>query len=158
MFRITRQETFRRRCLTAAALVEDDAPRTARVSDAAGDITSVAMRFQLTLDCHDPPALAGFWCGVLGYTQAAHAEPYVVLVPETGEGPHLVLQRVPEPKPGKNRMHIDITVDDLDTEVARVEALGAQRLSAEVVEEYGFRWVVMSDPEGNEFCVGMAPG
>jgi len=71
---------------------------------------------------------------------------------EHGAGPELALQRVPEPKLGKNRMHIDLHVEDVDREVARLIALGATRRSGELVE-VGFRWVVLGDPEGNEFCV-----
>jgi predicted enzyme related to lactoylglutathione lyase len=64
-----------------------------------------------------------------------------------------VLQRVPEPKTSKNRMHLDIRTDQLDPTVERLVTLGARRLQPGITEEAGFRWVVMADPEGNEFCV-----
>lgn len=63
----------------------------------------------------------------------------------------LALQRVPEPKVAKNRAHVDLRLDDLDAVTALVEELGGARLADH--EEEGFRWRVMRDPEGNEFCL-----
>jgi len=60
---------------------------------------------------------------------------------------------VGEPKVGKLRMHLDLYSDDLEAEVTRLEALGATRIGEAVVGEAGERWVVLADPEGNEFCV-----
>ena len=91
-------------------------------------------------------------CYLLG-VEALRAGNYLLLVDQTGQQPKLLLQRVTEPKSGKNRMHFDIETPTVDEEVARLEALGAQRLEADAVEEHGSRWVVMADPEGNEFCV-----
>jgi predicted enzyme related to lactoylglutathione lyase len=97
--------------------------------------------------------LAQFWAQALGYRRQPLEEPYLMLLPaQRGAGPELALQRVPEPKLGKNRMHIDLHVEDVEGEVARLVALGATRRSGELVE-VGFRWVVLGDPEGNEFCV-----
>jgi predicted enzyme related to lactoylglutathione lyase len=109
----------------------------------------------LVLDTSDPETSAPFWSATLGYHPAPATEPYIVLVPddETGGDPELVLQRVPEPKTTKNRMHLDIRVTDLDGEVARLQGLGARRLTPGVIAEGGVRWVVMADPEGNEFCL-----
>ncbi|WP_443055319.1 VOC family protein [Streptomyces sp. NBC_00258] len=72
--------------------------------------------------------------------------------------PTLLLQHVPEPKQGKNRMHLDLDFGtaDLTSEVNRLEQLGAARLSEEL-NEHGFRWIVVVDPEGNEFCVFNPP-
>jgi predicted enzyme related to lactoylglutathione lyase len=106
----------------------------------------------LVLDCADPEALAGFWGEALGYTTLGAAGSYVMLVDAAGKGPKLLLQRVSEPKPSKNRMHLDIDTPDVDDEVTRLEGLGAQRLE-DPRSEHGTRWVVMADPEGNEFCV-----
>ncbi len=106
----------------------------------------------LVLDCLDPPVLAAFWAAALGYERSSSIDPYVVLVPG-GAGPELLLQRVPEPKVVKNRMHLDLRADDLEKEVERLERLGARRLEPAPAEEQGCRWVVMADPEGNEFCV-----
>jgi predicted enzyme related to lactoylglutathione lyase len=112
----------------------------------------VAAKVGLVLDCADPDRLAAFWSSALGYTTLGGAGSYVLLVDEAKSRPKLLLQRVDEPKPGKNRMHLDIESDDVDGEVARLEGLGARRLE-DPMEEHGSRWVVMADPEGNEFCV-----
>ncbi len=117
------------------------------------------MHLTVVLDCADPEGLAGFWAAALGYRREPFQEPYLVLLPEPGgAGPELVLQRVPEPKAGKNRMHLDLHVEDVDAEAARLVGLGATRRGGEVVEG-GFRWLVLADPEGNELCViGRAAG
>jgi len=115
------------------------------------------MRLVFVLDCKDPDNLVEFWSAAIGYRVSSSSEPYVVLVPDDGDGPELVLQRVGEPKTTKNRMHLDIRTDQLDPAVQRLEALGARRLQIDVTEEAGFRWVVMADPEGNEFCVCTEP-
>lgn len=107
----------------------------------------------LVLDCADPQALAEFWGPALGYTNLGGVENYVLLYPPDANRPKLLLQRVPEPKAGKNRVHFDIEIEDVETEVERLEGLGARRLEAESRSEHGTRWVVMADPEGNEFCV-----
>jgi len=77
-----------------------------------------------------------------------------VLVPDddTNASP-LVLQQVPEPKVGKNRMHLDIVADDIEPEVTRLESLGARRLHDGVQNIDDTQWVTLADPEGNEFCV-----
>ena len=96
------------------------------------------------LDSADPEALATFWAPALGYTRIGATDNYVLLLDATGRGPKLLLQRVAEPKSAKNRMHLDIDTPDVDGEVARLDPPRA---------EHGSRWVVMADPEGNEFCV-----
>jgi predicted enzyme related to lactoylglutathione lyase len=105
----------------------------------------------LVLDCRDAKGLAGFWTEALGYTDVGAAGSYVVLVDPDRAGPKLLLQQVDEPKAGKNRMHLDIETPDVDGEAARLEGLGATRTGG--FTEHGTRWVVMADPEGNEFCV-----
>lgn len=107
----------------------------------------------LVLDCADAERLAAFWAPALGYASLGAAGAYVVLVPEGKSGPKLLLQRVPEPKTVKNRMHLDIETTDVEAEAARLQALGARRLRADLVREHGTSWVVMADPEGNKFCV-----
>ena len=113
----------------------------------------MAATLGLVLDCVDPDALAEFWSAAIGYTSLGGAGSYVVLVDESGQQPKLLLQRVSEGKSVKNRMHLDIETPHVDDEVARLERLGARRIVAEPIEEHGTRWVVMADPEGNEFCV-----
>jgi predicted enzyme related to lactoylglutathione lyase len=106
---------------------------------------------QLVLDCADPVALGEFWAAALGYQNLGAFEEYVALVADGA--PVILLQRVAEPKQGKNRMHLDIKTPDVDGEVDRLVTLGAKRLSDAPMEQLGQRWVVMADPEGNEFCV-----
>ena len=108
---------------------------------------------KLVLDCLDPERLAGFWAPALGYAVAGSVENYTMLVPEGGAGPALLLQRVPEANTAKNRMHLDIDATDIEAEAARLEALGASRLAADVCREHGSSWILLADPEGNEFCV-----
>jgi predicted enzyme related to lactoylglutathione lyase len=100
-----------------------------------------------------PDKLAEFWSAAIGYTTLGGAGSYVLLVDGEARQPKLLLQRVDEPKAGKNRMHFDIETPTVDEEVARLEALGAVRIEADAIEELGNRWVVMADPEENEFCV-----
>ena len=59
----------------------------------------------------------------------------------------------PESKAGKNRLHLDVVVQDLDVGCSRIEELGGRRAAGPDLEEYGFRWRLMADPEGNEFCL-----
>lgn len=110
-------------------------------------------RIALVLDCADPSALARFWAEALGYTSLGEADPYVLLVDGDGQGPNLLLQQVPEPKAGKNRMHLDVHTSDIEAEAGRLEGLGARRVQADPLHEHGTNWVLMADPEGNEFCV-----
>jgi predicted enzyme related to lactoylglutathione lyase len=107
----------------------------------------------LVLDSRDPEALAPFWATALGYVVAGSLENYVLLLPDGRDGPRLLLQRVPETKDHKNRMHLDIEVDDIEALASRLLALGATRLNADVLEEHDCSWIVMADPEGNEFCL-----
>lgn len=107
----------------------------------------------LVLDCDDPEKLAEFWAPALGYRRVGSAGQYVLLLPAEPGPPKLLLQKVPEAKTVKNRMHLDIDAADIDTEAARLEALGARRVSGEAFSEHGSRWHLMLDPEGNEFCV-----
>jgi hypothetical protein len=113
----------------------------------------MAATIGLVLDCTNPDALARFWSEALGYTTVGGAGSYVMLVDADGVRPKLLLQAVPEAKIAKNRMHLDIETAHVEHEVARLESLGANRLESEVRTEHGTNWVIMADPEGNEFCV-----
>ncbi|MFI7388423.1 VOC family protein [Streptomyces sp. NPDC049813] len=118
------------------------------------------MQIVVTLDCGDTEAQAAFWLAALAplnYRRGFDGPPYVSLV-GPAPAPTLLLQHVPEPKQGKNRMHLDLDFGtaDLASEVSRLERLGATRLS-EARTEHGFRWIVVADPEGNEFCVFTPP-
>ena len=105
----------------------------------------------LVIDCAEPEKLAEFWAPALGYQNVGAFGSYVALVADGS--PLLLLQKVDEPKQGKNRMHLDIKTPDVEAEVDRLVGLGAKRISDAPIEELGACWVVMNDPEGNEFCV-----
>lgn len=108
---------------------------------------------EIVLDCSDPESLMGFWREALGY-RVYYSEPSLaVLVPPDSNAFPLLLQRVPEPKAEKNRMHVDIVTDDVEAEVNRLETLGARRLHAGVRSFGSTHWVTMADPEDNEFCL-----
>ena len=106
----------------------------------------------VTIDCSDPQSLAGFWTAALGTTVAGDYGDFVLL---TGT-PALGLQRVPEPRAGKNRVHLDLYTDDRGAEVARLTALGAAVLAEGHAP--GLWWTVLADPECNEFCVASHHG
>lgn len=114
-----------------------------------GPVTSIG----LVLDCADPELLSQFWSAALGYTIAGRAGSYVLLTDPSRRQPKLLLQHVPEPKTAKNRMHFDIETPFVDDEVTRLSGIGGVRAGADAQCEHGTRWVVMADPEGNEFCV-----
>jgi predicted enzyme related to lactoylglutathione lyase len=110
----------------------------------------------LCIDAHDPDRQASFWAEVLGWRRTHDSPDEVVLEPpsgspEDGVAPDLLFLRVPEAKTVKNRLHLDLRPDDQAQEVARIEALGARRVS--VGQGDDATWVVLADPEGNEFCV-----
>ena len=107
----------------------------------------------LVLDCADPARLAKFWAPALGYVEIGGIDNYTLLLPDGEPGPQLLLQRVPEGKTAKNRMHVDIHVSDIEAEASRLESLGARRVAPDAMTEHGHSWVLMCDPEGNEFCV-----
>ncbi len=117
----------------------------------------MAIRLQaLSIDARDPMALAPFWAQALGW-RTTYEDPDEVAVeppagsPEDGILPGLLFLRVPEGKTVKNRLHLDLRPDDQDAEVTRLEALGARRVDVGQGDEV--TWVVLADPDGNEFCV-----
>lgn len=107
----------------------------------------------LTVDCHDPAALARFWSAALDWPVLDQGEDEVLIAPfeerHPGVFPVLFL-RNPDEKRVKNRWHYDLAPDDQAAEVARLEGLGARRAD---IGQGDVDWVVMADPEGNEFCV-----
>jgi hypothetical protein len=143
----------------------------------------VATKVQVVIDCADPAGLAGFWAEALGYklqdpptgfdswpaflTSVGAPESEwnsaSAVVDPDGAGPRIYLQRVPESKAGKNRLHLDLNVggghdvpiearkDKLAESVERLTRLGASLV--EEREQHGEFWIVMQDPEGNEFCL-----
>jgi hypothetical protein len=143
----------------------------------------MATSVQIVIDCADPATLAGFWAEALGYQiqdpPAGYADWPAFLqsigVPESewnsasavvdpaGAGPRIFFQQVPEPKTAKNRLHLDLNVggphgtpveerrERVAVEVTRLEKLGAVTQGS--MDKMGEHWVVMRDPEGNEYCV-----
>jgi predicted enzyme related to lactoylglutathione lyase len=110
----------------------------------------------LVIDAADPSALATFWQELLGWRRTYEEDEEVVLEPpagspEDGVAADLLFAKVPEGKQAKNRLHLDLRPDDRDAEVARAEALGATRV--DVGQDDTVTWVVLADPEGNEFCI-----
>jgi len=114
----------------------------------------MAMRAEMvTIDCADPRSLVRFWTEATGYVAADEWDgEYIVLSPGSPEGGVAIgLQKVAEPRTGKNRVHIDWRASDRAKEVARLVGLGATVLAEH--EAGAFAWTVLADPEGNEFCV-----
>jgi catechol 2,3-dioxygenase-like lactoylglutathione lyase family enzyme len=127
--------------------------------------------YSVVVDCKDVAAQSGWWAEVLGWQIAYQADDEVVLapphavdqtrsIPLSEQGPGLVFVPVPEGKAVKNRLHIDLAPPadgDQAAEVRRLQALGA-RLADVGQDPRAVTWVVMADPEGNEFCVLSARG
>ena len=143
----------------------------------------MAVKLQVTFDAADPPALAAFWGEAIGYVEedppdgfdsweawaVANDLPredwgdYASRVDPDGVGPRLFFQRVPEPKTAKNRVHLDLSVGGgrgtppeesralIAAAVERAVTAGATKVR-EFDEPTGY-WVVLQDPEGNEFCL-----
>jgi hypothetical protein len=105
---------------------------------------------ELVIDCHDPHAIGVFWSEVLGYRIDEEDDEGCFLKGE--HAPGLLFQKVPEGKTVKNRLHIDVNATDRsqEEEVERLVGLGAKRVDIGQGEQ---TWVVLADPEGNEFCV-----
>ena len=144
----------------------------------------MATKIQVVFDANDPALLAAFWVEALHYEIPAPPEPFedwdawalAQGIPEEswndaraiedpdGKGPRIFIQRVPEGKVAKNRMHLDLNAGGghdvppaerkrlVDAEVARLKTLGATDARG-AISKRGEYWVRMNDPEGNEFCV-----
>jgi hypothetical protein len=110
----------------------------------------------LIIDARDPGRLARFWAEALDWVISRAEDPEWVVEPPEGSREDCVVAdllfiKVPEPKSGKNRLHLDLRPEDQPAEVARLEQLGATRV--DVGQGDNRAWIVMADPEGNEFCV-----
>jgi hypothetical protein len=111
----------------------------------------------VVVDCAEPGRLAEFWCAVLGYEVVGREDDDVEIGPPgqapKGPVPTLLFQRVPDPTPGKNTLHLDLnaTDRDQDAELQRLLDLGAR--PADVGQTGEESWRVLADPEGNEFCL-----
>jgi hypothetical protein len=117
----------------------------------------MTLRIQcLCVDSANPGRLASFWQDALAWRRTHDEDSEVVLEPPAGSPadgvvPDLLFLRVPEAKAGKNRLHLDLRPVDQAVEVARLERLGATRVDIGQGEDVS--WIVLADPEGNEFCV-----
>jgi predicted enzyme related to lactoylglutathione lyase len=103
------------------------------------------------IDANDVPAMARFWAAVTGYDSTVDGDDYVFLSAPSGTGPNVFVQRVPEPKVGKNRLHLDLRSSNLASATRELLSLGA-----EVVQHHESGddvWTVFADPEGNQFCI-----
>ncbi|MEC7916519.1 MAG: VOC family protein [Actinomycetota bacterium] len=111
----------------------------------------------VTIDCADPEGLADFWANAIGFThREGDGGPYITISGSNLDRAvnHLTFQKVPEGKSAKNRVHLDIFVDDIAIEVERLVTLGATVLTpAGDPSHLGFVAVVLADPEGGEFCI-----
>jgi catechol 2,3-dioxygenase-like lactoylglutathione lyase family enzyme len=118
---------------------------------------AMSLRVQcVNFDSTDPTKIADFWEAALGWRRTHDDPNEVVLEPpagsrEDGVVPDILFARVPEEKTVKNRLHLDLRPDDQAAEVERLEELGARRVSVGQGEDVS--WVVLADPDGNEFCV-----
>lgn len=143
----------------------------------------MATEFQVTFDCSDPAAQAAFWAEALHYivqppppgfdswddalnaweVPAEQRNDRSALVDPAGRGPRVYFQRVPEPKTSKNRVHLDLRAaagappearaETLEAECERLLALGASRVDRFEANGMDDVFIVMRDPEGNEFCL-----
>jgi catechol 2,3-dioxygenase-like lactoylglutathione lyase family enzyme len=109
----------------------------------------------LAIDCHHPDKQAAFWADALGWRITYETDDEWVIEPaegspQDGVAPDLIFLKVPDEKTVKNRLHLDLRPEDRDAEVSRLEGLGAHRVDVGQGEP---TWVVLADPEGNEFCV-----
>ena len=111
---------------------------------------------ELVVDAASPERLAAFWMAVLGWTPTGRYTGAVEIADPAGDGPSLTFVPVPDEKSGKNRLHIDVNPVgcDQEQEVERLIGLGARRV--DVGQGSGKSWVVLADPEGNEFRVPRA--
>ena len=111
----------------------------------------------IQIDSTEPERLAAFWTVVLGVEVEGKlgAPPqFVNLHKQYPDAPFVSFQRVPERKTVKNRVHLDIVVDDVEEATSRIVQLGGRRRRPEAdFNEYGYCWRTMTDPEGNEFCL-----
>ena len=109
----------------------------------------------LSIDSADPATVARFWAEALGWRVTYESADESVVEPPEGSGlvdvaPDLLFIKVADDKRGKNKLHLDLRPGDQAAEVERLEALGARRVD---IGQKEVSWVVLADPEGNEFCV-----
>jgi hypothetical protein len=105
----------------------------------------------LVVDSRDPARLARWWAEVLGYHVTFEDHTLVAIGGDDKTHPGIAFVPVPEPKAGKNRLHLDLAPDDQPAEIERLVDMGARHVDIGQPSRRG--WTVLADPEGNEFCV-----
>jgi catechol 2,3-dioxygenase-like lactoylglutathione lyase family enzyme len=111
----------------------------------------------VVVNCVDVDRQVDFWRSLLGVDEYHRVDDaFVWLQPQQPNGVKLAFQQVVDPTPGRRRLHLDCSVDDLDAAEVRIRGLGGAHLEDHEVE--GYAWKVMADPEGNEFCIGVPAG
>jgi hypothetical protein len=126
----------------------------------------VARLFNATIAARDPRSLAHFWSEALAYNVVQESDLLARIAPPAGVGgPNLLVLQVPEPSvPTAKIMHWDLAAIDVRDEVERLVSLGASLVDERVGDDLpwreanGIQWIVLRDPERNEFCVGSEPG
>ena len=109
----------------------------------------------VVINAIDHDRIVDFWCRLLGVGIAkSHAPYFTWLAPQHPGGISVAIQTVENPTPGRNRVHLDTSVPDIEEAARFIESLGGSMVEEHAIE--GFAWKVMADPEGNEFCI--APG
>jgi hypothetical protein len=115
---------------------------------------------QVVIDSRRADEIAAFWSALLARPVNHGANQFFALIPASKDRtfPALMFLGVPEPRQGKNRLHLDLVATDLAAEVERAVALGATKIAE--FDEYGTRWTTLTDPEGNVFDIGLrhSPG
>lgn len=107
--------------------------------------------YALIVDAVDPERLARWWAEVLDHRLESVSPEEVVIGPSVDGHPRLVFLRHDDAKAAKNRLHLDLRPDDLDAELERLVNMGARHVDVGQPEDAA--WVVLADPEGNEFCI-----
>jgi len=112
---------------------------------------------QVVVDCRQASSLGGFYAALLDRPLVEESNDFFAFIPPGTDPPFpgLMFLQVPEPRSGKNRVHIDLVTDDKETAVARPVELGATSLGD--FDEYGAVWPTLTDPEGNVFDIAAGP-
>jgi predicted enzyme related to lactoylglutathione lyase len=111
---------------------------------------------QVVIDSQRADEIAAFWSALLERPITGGANQFYAVIPASEDGtfPALMFLAVPEPRHGKNRLHLDLVATDLPAEVERAVALGATKVAE--FDEYGTIWTTLTDPEGNVFDIGLS--
>lgn len=113
----------------------------------------------LVIDAIDPERLTRFWSAMLDVeVDSSIGDGQFIVLSPNKDGLTVGFQKVPEQKTGKNRVHLDLVVEDLEAATAEIEELGGRWLEPGMTRDLeGFQWRIMADPEGNEFDIDVLP-